>query len=170
MLRSSSRPSKTPVPPEDLSLPEAYNLLAALMQFIGMVVLCVAIYMRNWVWLEPDETHLGPQPVAFYSFGIPYKVNTSRNSSEYLYFFQKDRHALSLIVITVCFLNLCFGVTAFLLDYLEFQMLEKYRITLVSSFHISSGISTTVLIAICVWCFKKGSCAQQARFGIDKPA
>ncbi|XP_058049053.1 uncharacterized protein LOC131203128 [Ahaetulla prasina] len=155
MRRSSHRPSKPSVPSKDLSLSEAYNLLAALMQFVAMVLLCVAIYMRNWVWLEPDETYLGRQPFVFYTFGIPYKMNATRNGSDYLYFFQKDRRALSLIVIMVCFLNLCFGVTAFLLDYLEFQMLEKYRIMLVSSFHISSGVSSLVLVAICIWCFEK---------------
>ncbi|XP_032079576.1 uncharacterized protein LOC116512982 isoform X2 [Thamnophis elegans] len=150
MLHSSNRPSE---PPADLSLPEAYHMLAALMQFPAMFLLSLAIYMRNWVCLKPDNSLPGPQPFALYTFGLPYRLDTSRNTSEY--FFQTDRHPLRLIAIMVCYLSLFFGVTAFLLDCLGLPVLERHRSTLVSSFHIFSGISTLVLVAICVWCFEK---------------
>ncbi|XP_039224303.1 uncharacterized protein LOC120319479 [Crotalus tigris] len=158
MMLAASRRQLQPQPaPEDLSLPEAYQLLAALMQFVGMVLLAVAVYMQHWIWLEPQEFTVGPWPLVFYTFGIPYKIATSRNASdaEYLYFFPKDHHAIKQAMITLCFLNLCFGVLAFLLDYVRFPMLEKYRMRLVPALHIFSGMCTMVLVVMCLWCFEK---------------
>lgn len=82
MLTASRRQVQPQPPHDDLSLPEAYQLLAALMQFVGMVLLAAAIYMQSWVWLEPQDFTVGPWPLVFYTFGIPYKLATSRNASD----------------------------------------------------------------------------------------
>ncbi|XP_070612822.1 uncharacterized protein [Erythrolamprus reginae] len=156
MLHSSKRlPSVRPVPAESLTLPEAYSLLAALMQFVAMVLLCVAIYMQKWVRLEPEKKPFRLYPSIMYTFGVPYKMNTTGNNTEEIYFFEKNPNWLRLTLITTCFLNLCFGVTAFLLDYREFHMRDKCRLALVSSFHFFSGLATTALVLMCVWCFQK---------------
>ncbi|KAM6441449.1 uncharacterized protein PHA67_023157 [Liasis olivaceus] len=156
-LRFANHSSVQLVPWEGLSLATTYGLLAALMECASVGTLCVAVSMHNWIWVEPHESLLGPQPFVIYTFGVPYKMNSLGNATDaqYLYFFGKGRDVIKPTMITVCFLSLCCGVTAILLDYMQVQMLDKCQMTLVASLHLLSGIFTMVLIVICGWCFEK---------------
>ncbi|XP_063166820.1 uncharacterized protein LOC134502410 [Candoia aspera] len=156
-LHFTSQPSTHRVPPEEFSLAMAYGLLAALMQCMTLGTLCVAASMQNWMSVEPGANIVGSYPLVVYTFGIPYRMNVSGSitNAEYLYFFGKGRDLIKPAMVTICLLSLCSGVAAFFLDYMQVQMPDKFRLTLVPCLHSFSGVLIMVLIAICSWCFEK---------------
>ncbi|XP_060135100.1 uncharacterized protein LOC118077553 [Zootoca vivipara] len=58
-------------------------------------------------------------------------------------------------LIGICFVGMSLGFVAFLLDFIEIEILGKHRMAVATSLHILSGIFLVILLGICFWCFVK---------------
>ncbi|CAI5784873.1 Hypothetical predicted protein [Podarcis lilfordi] len=142
---------------DGLSLSTIYCLLAALMQCLSLASLCVAVSLLKWVAVVQYPYTRQPKRWVTYNFGVPdvmevYETQQPNGTDiPEVHFFPNT--AFVPWFISICFVGMFLGFAAFLLDFMEIEILGKHKTAVATSLHILSGIFLVILIGICCWCF-----------------
>lgn len=144
----------------EIPLATEFSLAAALAQLISLACICVAVSLVKWILLLPSKSAkmTGIRPSASYVLGVPYKlevVDLENITTEELVINSSGVTGDTVLTLmsTACVMSMIFGFVAFLLDFMELNNLDHYRLTLATSLHILSGLFLVTLISICWWWF-----------------
>ncbi|XP_061440883.1 uncharacterized protein LOC133364417 [Rhineura floridana] len=140
----------------ELSLATVYCILAALMQCLSLASLCVAISLLKWVAVTQNPYTQQPKRWISYSFGVPDEVdvfegqNITNSDLQKIHLFSNNIFVP--LLISTCFISMLFGFVAFLLAFIEMEILGKHQMAVATFLHVSSGIFLAALVAVCCWC------------------